>query len=613
MMSGNNEIQTEAERWLSLLEEALKKPGVPAIEHLFAAECHWRDILVLDSDIMTANGVDEIKALFARDPERKRPSNFRLAQGRTPPRQLVRSGVEVIEFLFECDSEWGPAAGLGRLVESPDGAGYMGYTCMIALQELDRRYQDIGRYAIPDFARKFGDENWKAHRDRMRSYVDHDPAVLVIGGSQAGLAIASRLTHMGIDTLVIDRQARTGDNWRERYDALVLHNQTNMNHLPHMNFPDSWPNFLPKDKLANWFEIYEEAMELNVWTSTQVSYGSYDEAGNSWAITLTVAGENQHHIRPKHVIFATGTSSIPVVPELPGLDQFKGSHLHSSQHKTGAGWAGKTAVVVGTGNSAHDVAQDLASHGAKVTMVQRSATYIISLEEAQKLFTLYNEGLPVEDADMIASGTPFRMLLKACQQLTADARIADKPLLDGLEARGFRLNYGEEGGGFQPMILRKAGGYCFNVGCSDLIVDGTIGVVNASDISSYGPDGLHFKDGSILPADLMILATGYRSQQDTVRAILGDEVADKVGPVWDLDKTDELRNMWRPTAQKGLWFTGGGLGQCRIYSKYLGLQIKRQLALDVAAAKKRGDFNSPVRASLTLKGCTVQKGKSGLS
>ncbi|WP_410369464.1 leucine zipper domain-containing protein [Chelatococcus asaccharovorans] len=91
--------------------------------------------------------------------------------------------------------------------------------------------------------------------------------------------------------------------------------------------------------------------------------------------------------------------------------------------------------------------------------------------------------------------------------------------------------------------------------------------------------GLTLKDGTRQDADLIVMATGYRSQQDTVRAILGDEIADKVGPVWDLDETHELRNMWRPTAQPGMWFTGGGLGQCRIYSKYIALQIKRQLAI----------------------------------
>ena len=87
-------------------------------------------------------------------------------------------------------------------------------------------------------------------------------------------------------------------------------------------------------------------------------------------------------------------------------------------------------------------------------------------------------------------------------------------------------------------------------------------------------------DGSVVPADLLVLATGYQNQQEVVRASLGDDIADAVGPVWNFDAGGELRNMWRPTTQAGLWFTAGSLAQCRIYSKYLALQIKaRELGL----------------------------------
>ena len=116
--------------------------------------------------------------------------------------------------------------------------------------------------------------------------VDRDPAVLVIGGGQAGLAIAARLTALGIDALIVDREARVGDNWRQRYHALVLHNQVQVNHLPYMPFPKTWPTYIPKDKLANWLEAYAEAMELNVWTGTEFVGGRYDEAERRWSLTV---------------------------------------------------------------------------------------------------------------------------------------------------------------------------------------------------------------------------------------------------------------------------------------------------------------------------------------
>ena len=71
-----------------------------------------------------------------------------------------------------------------------------------------------------------------------------------------------------------------------------------------------------------------------------------------------------------------------------------------------------------------------------------------------------------------------------------------------------------------------------------------------------------------------MLATGYKNQQEMVRLYLGDTIADKIGPVWGFDEGGELRNMWRRTAQRGLWFTAGSLAQCRIFSRYLALQIK---------------------------------------
>jgi hypothetical protein len=75
---------------------------------------------------------------------------------------------------------------------------------------------------------------------------------------------------------------------------------------------------------------------------------------------------------------------------------------------------------------------------------------------------------------------------------------------------------------------------------------------------------------------LLVLATGYKNQQEVARAALGDAIADRIGPVWGFDAGGELRNMWRPTPQPGLWFSAGSLAQCRIYSRYLALQIKAQ-------------------------------------
>ena len=98
-----------------------------------------------------------------------------------------------------------------------------------------------------------------------------------------------------IDTLIVDREQRIGDNWRKRYHALTLHNQVQVNHLPYMPFPPNWPVYIPKDKLANWFEAYVEAMELNYWTATTFESGAYDEAEGRWSVVLRRADGSQAH------------------------------------------------------------------------------------------------------------------------------------------------------------------------------------------------------------------------------------------------------------------------------------------------------------------------------
>jgi hypothetical protein len=188
---------------------------------------------------------------------------------------------------------------------------------------------------------------------------------------------------------------------------------------------------------------------------------------------------------------------------------------------------------------------------------------------------VYKEGPTLADCDLLATAVPYKVLVQGYKISTAASQAADKSLLDGLAARGFRLDDGPpDHTGFQMKYLRRGGGYYFNVGCSDLIVEGKIGLIQYNDIEKFVPEGVRMKDGRVVEADLLVAATGYKNQQEVVRLYLGDEVADRIGPVWGYDEGGEERNMWRRTAQPGLWFTAGGLPHVRIYSKYLALQIK---------------------------------------
>ncbi len=570
-----------AEAWLSDFGVALAAGDAACIAGLFAADCHWRDILAFTWDLRTTSSAtaiaDRMVPLLAQAALRA----VALAAGRTPPRRVTRAGVETIEAIFTFETSVGPCNGVVRLVS--EGGEARAWTLMTTLDEI-RGHEDPangGRWQNVDWKRNFGGENWLDRRKRARAYADRDPAVLVVGAAQAGLCIAARLALLGVDALVVDREARIGDSWRRRYHALTLHNETRVNHLPYMPFPRSWPVFIPKDMLANWFEIYAEAMELNVWTRTELVSGRWDEAANRWDVQLRRADGTERRMRPRHIVFANGVSTTPIIPDLPGLKEFRGTVRHSGDYGSGLDWCGKRALVLGTGTSGHDVAQDLCASGAaEVTMIQRSPSLVVSLKEAQAPYALYDEDVPFEDLDLLATSFPFPVYRQSHQRITAMNREADRELLQGLQRRGFRLSFGPEDTGWQIMYQQRGGGYYFDAGCSQMIVDGKIGLVQFDGIERFGPEGAVMKDGSAKAADLIVLATGYEGQAAAARRILGDTVGDQMGPIWGFDAEGELNGMWRPTGQTGLWFLAGGLAQCRIFSKVLALQIKaRELGI----------------------------------
>ncbi len=565
----------DAQSWLARFAAALQAQDAAAAAELFLPDGLWRDVLAFTWTIKTTAGRPAIETMLRETLARTKPAKFHIPPQRTPPRWISRAGNDCIEAIFEFETAFGPGNGVLRLLPDPQKPShYRAWTLNTNLQELRGHEEAFKRRAEPDSTRDFGAENWLDRLGQARAYADRDPAVIVVGGGQAGLSIAARLGQLGVDTLIVDRHERVGDNWRKRYHSLTLHNEVHVNHLPYMPFPPNFPVYIPKDMLANWFESYAGAMELNFWTGTELIGGSYDEARKQWSVTLRRPDGGTRVMHPRHLIFATGVSSIPYTPELPGLAAFAGSKVHSGDFKDAARWKGRKALVLGSGTSGHDVAQELHAHGADVTMIQRSQTYVVSLKEAQSVYAIYSEGIPFDDCDLLATSFPYPVLQRAYQLSTAKGRRVDRKLIAALEQRGFKIWYGEDETGFQMMYLRRGGGYYFNVGCSELIVSGQVKLLQFADIDTFVAEGARLRDGSVLPAELLVLATGYKNQQETVRTYLGDEIADRIGPVWGFDDGGELRNMWRATAQPGLWFTAGSLAQCRIFSRYLAIQIE---------------------------------------
>ncbi|MDE0811807.1 MAG: NAD(P)/FAD-dependent oxidoreductase, partial [Alphaproteobacteria bacterium] len=333
-----------------------------------------------------------------------------------------------------------------------------------------------------------------------------------------------------------------------------------------------------KDKLANWIESYVDAMEVNFWTETSFEGAEYDEISGQWSARLLGADGAVRILRPKHIIMATSVSGTPNIPNVPTLSRFGGVVVHSSQFANAEQWKGRNALVIGTGTSAHDIAQNLHAHGADVSIVQRSPTMVINVDPSAQLYDgLYlEEGPPLAERDLVNLAVPIPVGKRAHQIITRKVKEIDAALLQGLDSAGFKLEFGEDDTGWPLKYRQRGGGYYFNAGCSDLIVNGDISVIQYADIDSFVDNGAQLSSGELAPADLVVLATGYMGQDYLVRRLFGDATAGRVGKVWGLNPdTNELRNMWTPTGQPGLWFTAGSLSQCRIYSKYLAMQIQQ--------------------------------------
>jgi len=349
------------------------------------------------------------------------------------------------------------------------------------------------------------------------------------------------------------------------------------------------PVFAPKDKIGDWLEMYTKVMEVNYWSSTNCVKARYDAARKEWEVTVERDGETLV-IRPKHLVFATGMSGKANVPKIEGQDVFKGVQQHSSQHPGPDAYRGKKVVVIGANNSAHDICAALWEHGADVTMVQRSSTHIVRSDSLMDigLGALYSEravanGVTTKKADLIFASLPYRIMADFQIPLYDRIRERDAEFYRKLEEAGFMLDFGDDGSGLFMKYLRRASGYYIDVGACDLVIDGSIKLQSGKDISHLTENAVVLDDGTELPADLVVYATGYGSMNGWVADLVSQEVADKVGKVWGLgsDTTKdpgpwegEQRNMWKPTQQENIWFHGGNLHQSRHYSLYLALQLK---------------------------------------
>ena len=569
----------EVRQWLGRFEEALAAGDSAAASELFLEDSFWRDLVAFTWNIKTVEGPAQVREMLDHALGHVRPRNWH-----TTEEPSAADGVTEAWIAFE--TEVGRGRGHLRL---RDGRAW---TLLTTLHELKGHEEPAGpaRPMGAEHGASRGRRTWLEQREQEAAELGHttQPYVVIVGGGQGGIALGARLRQLRVPTIIVERNARAGDSWRKRYKSLSLHDPVWYDHLPYIDFPENWPVFSPKDKIADWLEMYTRVMELNYWTSTTAKSARYDEEAGEWIVVVERDGADLT-LRPKQLVMATGMSGKPNIPEIPGMDVFRGDQHHSSQHPGPDAYAGKRAVVIGSNNSAHDICAALWEAGADVTMVQRSSTHIVRSETLMDigLGALYSEeavaaGVTTDKADTIFASLPYRIMHEFQIPLYDQMRERDREFYERLERAGFDLDWGEDGSGLFMKYLRRGSGYYIDVGACELVARGDIRLQRGT-VARLTEDAVVMADGTELPADLVVYATGYGSMNGWVADLISQEVADKVGKVWGLgsDTTKdpgpwegEQRNMWKPTQQPALWMHGGNLHQSRYYSRYLALQLK---------------------------------------
>lgn len=576
----NVRVQAVLDRFGSALEAGRIDEAVS----MFADDCYWRDLVAFTWNIKTVEGHDQVLDMLQSQLQLVKPTKWQVAPG-----EAATEAEGVTESWISFETEVARGYGLIRM------KGGKIWTLLTVMSELKGHEEKSGftRPLGAKHGQDLGAKTWKEEREEEERTLGYEtqPYVLVIGGGQGGIALGARLRQLGVPTIIVERNERPGDSWRKRYKSLCLHDPVWYDHLPYIDFPKNWPVFAPKDKIGDWLEFYTKVMELNYWTRSTVKSAKWNEDKKEWSVVIDRNGE-EVTLRPKQLVFATGMSGKANIPSVKGQDRFKGEQHHSSRHPGPDGYKGKKVVVIGSNNSAHDICAALYEAGVDVTMVQRSSTHIVRSEPLMKygLGALYSEealqnGVTTAKADLIFASLPYRIMHEFQKPIYDKIREIDADFYAALEKAGFQLDFGSDGSGLFLKYLRRGSGYYIDIGASQFIIDGKIKLASGQ-IDEITDNSVRLANGTELPADLIVYATGYGSMNGWVEDIIDRETADKVGKVWGLGSDTpkdpgpwegEQRNMWKPTRQDALWFHGGNLHQSRHYSQYLALQLKARM------------------------------------
>ncbi|MBK8195504.1 MAG: NAD(P)/FAD-dependent oxidoreductase [Lewinellaceae bacterium] len=341
---------------------------------------------------------------------------------------------------------------------------------------------------------------------------------LIVGAGPAGLAVAGRLSKMGLPFLVLEKGDRIGASWHDHYERLHLHTVKEHSDLPHDSMPEHYPVYVPRLDLIAYWEDYVRKMNISPLFGQNVSKIRRENGG--W-ITETDSGVFQS----AQVVVATGYNRVPNFPTWPGQEDFRGTFIHSRDYRSARPFAGQKVLIVGIGNTGAELALDLHEHGATPYISVRSPVNFIRRDIG---------GRPAQRTAIILGKLPdaaYDFIARLVQRLTV----------------GDMSPYGLPKSPYAPSEqLRRFGKVpVIDIGTIDLIKQGHVKIM--PDIQRFNEESVAFVDGRTEVFDAVIACTGYHARvEDFV------ENGDRLLSDWGYP-----RSLWfDDPAFEGLYFCG---------------------------------------------------------
>ncbi|KAK3897970.1 hypothetical protein C8A05DRAFT_38453 [Staphylotrichum tortipilum] len=590
--TNNEEATARAQAALDTLNTALAFNDVEALEQCFhKPQAYWKDVLVLTWHFRTFTGAGTIAASLLGLMALRGLEGLVTMDGEarfsppTPTLQFIDCSIS-----FKTTKPAVRGTGKIALVPIKDGekVEYKIWVLSTWINDLEEHPENPALLQSPSTT-PAGVEQFETD-------------VLIMGGGNAGITLSARLKALGVDSLMLERNANVGDNWALRYECMRFHVPTSACELPFMPYHKHLhtPHLLSGTDIAEHLQRYVATLNLNIQTSARILSTAYNQSTKRWTVRFsTPAG--QRAAVAKHLVQATGfCSQKPNMPPMADEGVYKGVSVHSASFKHAATLeeAGvKSVLIIGSANTAFDILSDCHLSSLSTTMLVRSPTYVVPLAyicDARCLGAYDLPNTPTAHLDRRFLTNPTIVDAHMMRGVLARLAAAEPSRYAALAAAGFPVvdSLNPEAC-LAHHLLERGGGHCVDVGGTGLVVEGKVGVRVGVEPVGWMEKGVRLSDGSVVEVDAVVWCTGFadKNARGMAAEIMGGEpeevedgvmgpleIAARLDPTWGVDEEGEVRGMWkRHRFVENYWMVGGHAHHHRWHSRTVALQIKAEL------------------------------------